>query len=154
MIDDQHVEDMTASDLVSALKRRPVRLTFAREAGTVASGVGDAMTKSKDGIDDEHHHNLYKAPFEGIEGGPRIQESEDLGHREWLDNAGLWFEGVVESARHMLEVANLDMFAFRPFLHYREEDEIGSIVGVMDSRHKMGVEGAHTDILNARALAA
>merc|ERR1719409_288119 len=71
-----------------------------------------------------------------------------------MDNTSDWFEGVVESARHMLEVADLDMFAFRPFLHYRDEDDIGVIVGIQDSRFKMGVEGAHTDIVNARALAA
>merc|ERR1711964_605947 len=57
------------------------------------------------------------------------------------------------SSRYMIEVADLDLYAFRNFLvGDRDEDDIGAIVGVMDSRYKMGAENDFTDIKNARAM--
>jgi len=146
MIDDHHVEDMLAEDLVKCLKNRPVRLTFARELPEGQVGEGDATSKSRH--DDDHHHDTWVAPHE-----QRLSEEDELKltHRQWLDTASTWFETVVESSRYMLEVADLDIFAFRNFMVTRDEDDIGNVVGIMDSRQKLGSENEFTDVVNARA---
>lgn len=138
-IDGQHTEVLAAQDLVAALRRRPLRLTFKRERAKKKGGGGRKQAESSG---------------QALIGGLPIDSLDELGHREWLDNWCDWWESVVEGARHILTLAELETRAFRPFLRDRDEGEVGALVGLADTKFRIGLPGQITDIHWTRAIKA
>jgi len=77
-----------------------------------------------------------------------------LGHREWLEHWIDWWESVVEGARHLILLADLENRAFRPFTRDREDGEVGALVGLADTKFRIGLPGQITDIHWTRAIQA